>query len=57
MEEKQRADARERKETGTEWKQQLFHLEGDTWVYNNTLDKRLARLQQQGDAPQSGGGQ
>ena len=51
LEEKQRADARERKESGMEWKQHLFHLEGETWVYNDTLDKRLAKL---GESPSGG---
>jgi hypothetical protein len=40
LEEKQRADARQRQESGAEWKQQLFHLEGDTWIYNTPLSSR-----------------
>ncbi len=44
LEEQQRADARERKESGVEWERKLFHLEGDTWVFNNTLDKRTLNL-------------
>lgn len=48
IEEQQRADARERKEKGVEWKQKLFHLEGDKWIYNNCLETR--------NAPTEGGG-
>ncbi|CAI8010194.1 Oxysterol-binding protein-related protein 9 [Geodia barretti] len=40
LEEKQRADARQRQESGVEWKQQFFHLEGDTWIYNTPLSSR-----------------
>lgn len=40
LEEKQRADARQRKENNTEWEQAHFHLEGETWTFNNSLDKR-----------------
>ncbi|XP_062509472.1 oxysterol-binding protein-related protein 9-like isoform X2 [Corticium candelabrum] len=41
LEEKQRAEAKARKETNTEWKQRLFHLEGNSWRYNTPLSSRL----------------
>ncbi|XP_029186921.2 oxysterol-binding protein-related protein 11-like isoform X2 [Acropora millepora] len=34
IEEKQRKEARERKEAGTEWKTKLFHRHGSGWRYN-----------------------
>jgi len=40
LEEKQRAEARERKETGVEWQQNHFQLEGESWTYKHSLDKR-----------------
>lgn len=40
LEEIQRAGAKDRKEKGTKWQQQMFHLEGETWTYNTPLDKR-----------------
>ncbi|XP_065834944.1 oxysterol-binding protein-related protein 9-like isoform X2 [Oscarella lobularis] len=42
IEEKQRAEAKERKATGEEWKQRFFHLEDGVWIYNNPLEKRLS---------------
>ncbi|XP_078366737.1 oxysterol-binding protein-related protein 11-like isoform X3 [Oculina patagonica] len=37
LEERQRKEARERKDTGVEWKTKLFHRHGDGWMYNNHL--------------------
>lgn len=37
LEERQRKEARERKETGVEWKTKLFHRHGDGWMYNHHM--------------------
>ncbi|XP_003390235.1 PREDICTED: oxysterol-binding protein-related protein 9-like [Amphimedon queenslandica] len=43
LEEKQRADAKARLESGTEWKQQFFHSDGEFWWYNDPLNKRMQK--------------
>ncbi|KAG5276224.1 hypothetical protein AALO_G00129440 [Alosa alosa] len=42
LEEKQRAEARERKENETQWETRLFHEDGECWVYDEPLLKRTA---------------
>uniref|UniRef100_A0A669ES48 Oxysterol-binding protein n=1 Tax=Oreochromis niloticus TaxID=8128 RepID=A0A669ES48_ORENI len=42
LEEKQRAEARERKEKEQQWETRLFHEDGECWVYDEPLLKRLA---------------
>ncbi|XP_078024887.1 oxysterol-binding protein-related protein 9 isoform X6 [Epinephelus lanceolatus] len=42
LEEKQRAEARERKENEQQWETRLFHEDGECWVYDEPLLKRLA---------------
>ncbi|XP_073259098.1 oxysterol-binding protein-related protein 9-like [Porites lutea] len=42
LEERQRAEARERKEKGTSWETKLFHEVGENWVYDKPLVKRLS---------------
>uniref|UniRef100_W5MUE6 Oxysterol-binding protein n=2 Tax=Lepisosteus oculatus TaxID=7918 RepID=W5MUE6_LEPOC len=42
LEEKQRAEARERKEKEMQWETRLFHEDGECWVYDEPLLKRLA---------------
>ncbi|XP_056132373.1 oxysterol-binding protein-related protein 9 isoform X2 [Lampris incognitus] len=42
LEEKQRAEARERKETELQWETRLFHEDGECWVYDEPLLKRIA---------------
>uniref|UniRef100_A0A8B9GXX9 Uncharacterized protein n=1 Tax=Astyanax mexicanus TaxID=7994 RepID=A0A8B9GXX9_ASTMX len=44
LEEKQRAEARERKETEVQWETRLFHEDGECWVYDEPLLKRMASL-------------
>ncbi|KAA8589640.1 hypothetical protein FQN60_013005 [Etheostoma spectabile] len=41
LEEKQRAEARERKENEQQWETRLFHEDGECWVYDEPLLKRL----------------
>ncbi|CAG5861133.1 unnamed protein product [Menidia menidia] len=41
LEEKQRAEARERKEQEQQWETRLFHEDGECWVYDEPLLKRL----------------
>ncbi|XP_072505541.1 oxysterol-binding protein-related protein 9 isoform X9 [Notamacropus eugenii] len=41
LEERQRAEARERKEKDTQWETRLFHEDGECWVYDEPLLKRL----------------
>lgn len=42
LEERQRAEARERKEKGLTWQTKLFHEVGENWVYHKPLITRLA---------------
>ncbi|XP_036376922.1 oxysterol-binding protein-related protein 9 isoform X1 [Megalops cyprinoides] len=42
LEEKQRAEARERKEKEMQWETRLFHEDGECWVYDEPLLKRTA---------------
>ncbi|XP_064189368.1 oxysterol-binding protein-related protein 9 isoform X5 [Anguilla rostrata] len=42
LEEKQRAEARERKENEVQWETRLFHEDGECWVYDEPLLKRTA---------------
>lgn len=42
LEERQRAEARERKEKGLTWQTKLFHEAGENWVYHKPLITRLA---------------
>ncbi|XP_048717440.1 oxysterol-binding protein-related protein 9 isoform X8 [Caretta caretta] len=42
LEERQRAEARARKEKETSWETRLFHEDGECWVYDEPLLKRLA---------------
>ncbi|XP_041127383.1 oxysterol-binding protein-related protein 9-like isoform X4 [Polyodon spathula] len=42
LEEKQRAEARERKENEMQWETRLFHEDGECWVYDEPLLKRMA---------------
>uniref|UniRef100_A0A3Q2XNT6 Oxysterol-binding protein n=1 Tax=Hippocampus comes TaxID=109280 RepID=A0A3Q2XNT6_HIPCM len=42
LEEKQRVEARERKENEQQWETRLFHEDGECWVYDEPLLKRLA---------------
>ncbi|KAK3539988.1 hypothetical protein QTP70_019636, partial [Hemibagrus guttatus] len=44
LEEKQRAEARERKEQEIQWETRLFHEDGECWVYDEPLLKRVASL-------------
>uniref|UniRef100_A0AAR2M391 Oxysterol-binding protein n=1 Tax=Pygocentrus nattereri TaxID=42514 RepID=A0AAR2M391_PYGNA len=44
LEEKQRAEARERKEKENQWETRLFHEDGECWVYDEPLLKRMASL-------------
>uniref|UniRef100_A0A8C3RVR7 Oxysterol-binding protein n=1 Tax=Chelydra serpentina TaxID=8475 RepID=A0A8C3RVR7_CHESE len=41
LEERQRAEARARKERETSWETRLFHEDGECWVYDEPLLKRL----------------
>lgn len=44
VEDKQRAEAKRRQETGEEWKQRYFDLDGDVWRFKNSLSDRLAEV-------------
>ncbi|KAK1163962.1 oxysterol-binding protein-related protein 9 isoform X1 [Acipenser oxyrinchus oxyrinchus] len=46
LEEKQRAEARERKEKEMQWETRLFHEDGECWVYDEPLLKRMAANKQ-----------
>ncbi|XP_075472437.1 oxysterol-binding protein-related protein 9 isoform X4 [Ascaphus truei] len=44
LEERQRAEARERKESEMQWETRLFHEDGECWVYDEPLLKRQPSL-------------
>ncbi|XP_078526871.1 oxysterol-binding protein-related protein 9 isoform X4 [Lissotriton helveticus] len=44
LEERQRAEARERKEAELQWETRLFHEDGECWVYDEPLLKRIAAV-------------
>ncbi|XP_053325795.1 oxysterol-binding protein-related protein 9 isoform X3 [Spea bombifrons] len=44
LEERQRAEARERKEKEIQWETRLFHEDGECWVYDEPLLKRQPSL-------------
>ncbi|XP_075689100.1 oxysterol-binding protein-related protein 9 isoform X2 [Rhinoderma darwinii] len=46
LEEKQRSEARERKEKEVQWETRLFHEDGECWVYDEPLLKRQPSLRQ-----------
>ncbi|KAK1165364.1 oxysterol-binding protein-related protein 9-like isoform X1 [Acipenser oxyrinchus oxyrinchus] len=46
LEEKQRAEARERKEEEMQWETRLFHEDGECWVYDEPLLKRMVANKQ-----------
>ncbi|KAK7503994.1 hypothetical protein BaRGS_00004726 [Batillaria attramentaria] len=41
LEQRQRDEAKERKESGVKWETKNFHEEGEHWVYDNPILKRL----------------
>ncbi|XP_078074687.1 oxysterol-binding protein-related protein 9 isoform X2 [Mustelus asterias] len=41
LEERQRAEARERKENEVQWETRVFHEDGECWIYDDPLLKRL----------------
>lgn len=43
LEEKQRREASERLHSGQAWKPRLFHLEGEHWAYDHSLQKRMGK--------------
>ena len=47
LEERQRAEARERKEKEIQWETRLFHEDGECWVYDEPLLKRLGAAKHQ----------
>ncbi|XP_069794749.1 oxysterol-binding protein-related protein 9 isoform X13 [Narcine bancroftii] len=42
LEERQRAEARERKENEVQWETRVFHEDGECWIYDYPLLKRLS---------------
>lgn len=50
LEERQRKEARERKETGVEWKTKLFHRHGDGWMYNHHMKTLLKSSSEEGSS-------
>ncbi|KAK2164135.1 hypothetical protein LSH36_68g05061 [Paralvinella palmiformis] len=43
LEQQQRDEARERKEHGLKWETKFFHEEGEHWLYDDPLVKRLSK--------------
>ena len=41
LEQRQREEAAERRETGTRWENKLFHQIGENWFFNEPLAKRV----------------
>lgn len=58
LEQKQREEAKQRKETNVEWETKYFKPVGDVWIYTNPLSQRLYlqdkqnKQQQQQQQPQ-----
>ncbi|XP_031563415.1 oxysterol-binding protein-related protein 11-like [Actinia tenebrosa] len=50
LEERQRREARERAESGEEWKTKIFHRHGDGWRFNNHLSLRESESSESTDA-------
>uniref|UniRef100_A0A8D2I1E0 Uncharacterized protein n=1 Tax=Urocitellus parryii TaxID=9999 RepID=A0A8D2I1E0_UROPR len=44
LEERQRTETRERKEKEIQWETRLFHEDGECWVYDESLLKRLGAV-------------
>ncbi|XP_014663478.1 PREDICTED: oxysterol-binding protein-related protein 9-like [Priapulus caudatus] len=42
LEQRQREEAKERRETGKKWETKLFHENGENWIYDSPLQRRLA---------------
>lgn len=42
LEQRQREEAAQRKETGTRWETKLFHQVGENWFFNEPLAKRVS---------------
>ncbi len=42
LEQKQRDDVKLRKETNSKWNTKYFEEQGENWIYNKPLVKRLA---------------
>ncbi|KAM7449977.1 hypothetical protein ABFA07_002344 [Porites harrisoni] len=53
LEEKQRKEARERKEAGVEWKTKIFHRHGDGWMYNNHMKHLVKPSDEENSAAES----
>ncbi|XP_064626227.1 oxysterol-binding protein-related protein 9-like isoform X2 [Lineus longissimus] len=47
LEQRQREEAKDRKERGVNWETNHFHEVGEHWVYDNSLMKRLSRKYQE----------
>lgn len=43
LEEQQRREASERAQTGESWKTRVFHMEGEHWAYDHSLQKRMGK--------------
>ncbi len=41
LEQRQREEAAQRKETGSKWETKLFHPIGENWFFNEPLAKRM----------------
>ena len=45
LEQRQREEAAQRKQTGAKWETKLFRLVGDNWMFNESLPKRIRDFQ------------
>lgn len=45
LEEQQRREASERLHSGQSWKTRVFHMEGEHWAYDHSLQKRVGKQQ------------
>ncbi|XP_022089201.1 oxysterol-binding protein-related protein 9-like isoform X2 [Acanthaster planci] len=46
LEERQRREAKERKEKGEKWQTKFFHEDGESWIFDNPLEKRIKAAQE-----------
>ncbi|XP_071800418.1 oxysterol-binding protein-related protein 9-like isoform X2 [Asterias amurensis] len=47
LEERQRQEAKERKETGDKWQTKHFHEDGECWIFDNPLQQRIKAAQEE----------
>ncbi|XP_038068641.1 oxysterol-binding protein-related protein 9-like isoform X2 [Patiria miniata] len=52
LEQRQRQEAKDRKETGEKWQTKYFHEDGECWIFDNPLEKRIKAAQEEASRKQ-----